>query len=244
MAIAATSWFGGAAGPPPQRSRCGRLVGGGDREHLGHIPVGVVVGEDGSRQVAALAAAVAAQVGRGGEDGVGRVVDVADPVAVSIHRVGAEGVAGLAADPDLHGPGRAGEVGTRDDPRCLQPTVVGLDLADGGQHRPGQPGTGVRPRSIEGQVVRGNLLLGGRAGGAAAEDADRHHHHQADQERDEDAQADQQLCHGSSRKAGVSFGSGQDHRGVAGLSIPISLRRSVVGDNRRRRQIRLWLAVD
>ena len=71
----------------------------------------MVVGEDGPRQVTALAAAVAAQIGRGGEDGVGRVVDVADPVAVAIYRVGAEGVAGLAADADLHGPGRAGEVG-------------------------------------------------------------------------------------------------------------------------------------
>jgi hypothetical protein len=29
------------------------------------------------------------------------------------------------------------------------------------------------------------------------------------QERDEDGHADQQLCHGSSRMAGVSFGSGQ-----------------------------------
>jgi hypothetical protein len=43
-----------------------------------------------------------------------------------------------------------GEVGARGDSGCLQPTVVRLDLADGGQHRPGQPGAGVGGRPVEG----------------------------------------------------------------------------------------------
>jgi hypothetical protein len=179
----------------------------------------VVVGEHGTRQVTALAAAVAAQIGRGGEDGVGRVVDVADPVTVAIHRIRAKGVAGLAADADLHGSGRPGKVGPRRDPRCLEPTVIRLDLADGGQHRPGQPWAGVGGRPVQGQVVRGDLLLGGRAGGTAAEDADRHHHDQADEERHEHGQADEQLRHGS-RLASMILGGGQDHQGVEGLSIP------------------------
>ena len=33
--------------------------------------------------------------------------------------------------------------------------MVGLDLANGGQHRPGKPGAGVSRGSIEGKIVRG-----------------------------------------------------------------------------------------
>ena len=99
----------------------------GDRlralEHVGDVPVGVVVGEDRAAQVGLGAGRL--QVLRGGEDRVDRVVRVALAVAV---RVGPVHLPrrGHELHPALRAGGRDVQVAA----------VVGLDLVDRGEHLP------------------------------------------------------------------------------------------------------------
>ena len=98
----------------------------------------------------------------------GRVVGAAVAVA-------GPGVAGLAArhTADLHRPTGPGPVAPRAHPGEPGPAVVGLDLADGRQHRPGDPVAGAG-LAVQAQVAGGDVggrgparpgLAGGRLGG-------------------------------------------------------------------------------
>ncbi len=191
--------LGGRAGRQP----LGGGIAGGDRQHPADVPVGVVVGEDRPRHVAALRRAVAAQVAGGGEDRVGRVVDVGDAVAVGVHPVGGEGVACLAADADLHRPGRAGEVGAGGHAGGGGAAMVALDLADRRQHRPWQAGAGVGGRLVERQVGGGDVALRVPARRPAADQRGRQaDRHQGQDQKDRGGEGDQQLTHGEFDKTG------------------------------------------
>jgi hypothetical protein len=75
----------GALGEPGERAdEVGRQLAVGPRveQHLLHVPVGVVVGED--RVVEVLAASSRLEVGGGGADRVDRVVGVLAAVAVGV----------------------------------------------------------------------------------------------------------------------------------------------------------------
>src|SRR4029453_7011481 len=106
--------------------------------HVGDVGGRVVVGVD--RRLEAAGGAGGAQVVGGRGDRVARVVHRAAAVPVEIAAELGPRVAG-PPDPDaeLHGAGGAGVVPARPHPGQLGAAVVGLDLADRGQPRPGQP---------------------------------------------------------------------------------------------------------
>ena len=137
-----------ALGQPGQRAdQVGRqfAVGAGVEQHLLHVPVGVVVGED--RVVEVLVAAGGLQVAGRGADRVDRVVGVFAPVAV-----GVDAVHFPARRQELHpadGAG-AGDVEVGAEP--------GLDFVDRGQHLPGDPvfgSAGLVDRQQEGRDLEG-----------------------------------------------------------------------------------------
>ena len=119
----------GALGEPGERAD--QVVGQlrvlvGVEQHLVHVPVGVVVGEDRFAQV--LLGARRLQVAAGGADRVDGVVGVLAPVLVGVDPVGLP-----ARGDELHpaqGPGRGDvQVGAEG----------GLDAVDRGQHLPRHP---------------------------------------------------------------------------------------------------------
>ena len=120
----------------------------------------------------------------GGGDGVAGVVDVDDPVVVAVDAVpagvlgggvdrgAAPGVPGQAADAELHRPGRPGRVLAGMHPGGVRAALAGFDLADAGQHGPGDavPGSGFLVVGEVGGGDGGCRGAGGRLGlaGAAA----------------------------------------------------------------------------
>src|ERR1019366_2789824 len=117
----------------------GLTVGAGEVEDLGHVGVGVVVGEDGGVQVGAVGGPVGAEHLGGGVDRVRCVIRAG--------RVGATGrewlvVLGERGRFELHGTLSPGRVGARVDTGEVRGAVPRLDGADGGEHRPRQARTG------------------------------------------------------------------------------------------------------
>ena len=120
-------------------------VGARVEEHLLHVPVGVVVGED--RVVEVLVRARRLQVVGGGADRVDRVVGVLAAVAVGV-------------DP-VHLPARGDELHPAHRPGAGDVEVGaegGLDFVDRGEHLPGDPvlgAAGLVDRQQEGRDLEG-----------------------------------------------------------------------------------------
>ena len=138
----------GALGQPGERADqvLGQLaVAARVEQHLLHVPVGVVVGED--RVVEVALAPGRLQVAGGGADRVHRVVGVLAPVAVGVDPVG--------------GPGRGDELHPAHRPGAGDVEVGaegGLDLVDRGQHLPGDVvlgAAGLVDRQQEGRDLEG-----------------------------------------------------------------------------------------
>jgi hypothetical protein len=74
--------------------------------------------------------------------------------------------------------------------------VVGLDLADGGQHRPGQPRAAVGRRLVDGQQLGRDVLLGVGAGRPAPDQGGGEPQgHEAQDQEDDGEDAEQELDH-------------------------------------------------
>src|SRR6266511_3860385 len=140
------------------------LVAAGGGKHPGDVGRRVVVGKQRAGQVAAPAGAVAAELAGGGVGGRADLVDVAgDAVAVVL-----PGRAGLAADAELHRPGRARRVGAGPHAGEGGAAVVRLVLADRGEHRPRQPWAVPGGVLVGAKVGGGDLRARGPAGGGSA----------------------------------------------------------------------------
>ena len=107
-------------------------------EHLVHVPLGVVVGEDGARDVRCPAGC--GEIARGREDGVLGIPRIGEPVAVS---VGAPAQPGVGHE--LHPADCTGQA------RPHVAAEVRLDLVDRGEHLPGNPvgGAGTEPERLQ-----------------------------------------------------------------------------------------------
>jgi MFS family permease len=153
---------------PPRLSAIGLGVLGGELENLAHVPGGVVVIEDRLGQAGrAVGGAVGAQHARGGGDRV-----------ECVHDVRRAGLAKGVDAPDR--PGGRQEL-HRSERACARRAdvhaVAALDLADGGQDRPGQSrAVGGGRVLVQRQVVRRHLtgLHGDRRDRQIVRDHDGH----------------------------------------------------------------------
>ena len=210
----------------------------GDLHDLVDVPPGPVVDEERPPHV--LRRAVALEHLRRAEDGVGRVVDVGPAVSVAVGGVTVElrrdldlCLAAPRADQKLHRPGGAGVVGAALHAGQRGAAVVGLPLADGGQHVPLHADL-LAVLAVELQVLVGDVG-GGRSGrcprpgrrrprsrpSAAADEGREAAHHQ--HRRHDTDQAERRHASTSTRRTAASTYDSAVHpsRGPRGLVVSL-----------------------